>query len=324
MGIDPKTKYIKFTQKAGTDVPIFFQPWYLDIVCVRGTWNVVLYEEGDGLIVGFWVYFLIEKYGQKGIVMPPLTPYSGIWILPLSSIKKETQTKKIKTLIENLIKQIPEDVTLYTQSFPTQFTNALPFYWKKYTPTIRYTFVIEDLKSWTQKDMATNVRNKIQKASKSLTVEISQDRETLYDLVADIMEAKNIKLSLTRDMFYDLDNAVLQHRDRRILVVKDSTGHIHAATYILIDGDTAYMMLVGSDRNTRFNGAVPMAIYHSIIEVQGVVKHYDFEGSMLEALFDLFAGFGGELRPFLRIFKAKNMLWDILYRIKNYYDKGIR
>ncbi len=324
MSSDAKSKYIDLTQKSGSIIPVFFQPWYLDAVSVRGGWDVLLYEEGDGTIAGFWVYFLTRKYGRKGIIMPPLVPYSGIWIMPLTSTKQETQTKKTRTIIEYLLKQRMEDITLFTQSFHPYFKNALPFYWKKYTPTLRYTFIIESLKDWSIKHIATNIRNKIHKASKDLIAEISQDRETLYDLVYDILTAKGLKMALTREMFYKLDEAILQHRDRRIILVKDQNGLVHAATYILIDGNTAYMMMVGSDRKTRYNGAVPMAIYHSILEVQPLVNRYDFEGSMLESLFDLFAGFGGQLTPFIRIYKAQNVFWDILYRLKNQYDKGIR
>jgi len=321
---DAKSKYIALTQKSGSSIPVFFQPWYLDAVSTRGIWDVVLYEEGDGTITGFWVYFLTRKYGRRGIIMAPLVPYSGIWIMPLTSTKQESQTKKTRAIIEHLLKHSIDGITLFTQSFHPNFKNALPFYWQKYTPTLRYTFIIETLKDWCIKEVATNIRNKIQKASKDLTPEISQDRETLYNLVYDILTDKGLKMALTREMFYDLDDAVLQHRDRRIIMVKDEKGHVHAATYILIDGDTAYMMMVGSDRKTRFNGAVPMAIYHSILEVQPLVKRYDFEGSMLESLFDLFSGFGGQLTPFIRIYKAQNAFWDILYRLKNYYDKGIR
>jgi hypothetical protein len=323
-GQDSKIKYIEFALKEDTHIPVFFQPWYLDIVCVRGHWDVVLYEEGDGRIAGFWIYFITRKYGQKGIIMPPLTPYSGIWIAPLTSTKKETQTKKTKNIIDHLVRQIPGGMALYTQSFTPEFTNALPFYWEQYTLTLRYTFIVNNLGNWTLNNVATNIRNKIQKASKTLTAAISEDRQTLYDLVADIMNAKNMKLSLTRDMFYALDDAVVKYRSRKIIAVTDQEGHIHAATYIIVDGDTAYMMLLGSDRKTRHNGAVPLAIYHSMIEVSGHVKKFDFEGSMLESLFDLFSGFGGDLVPFIRVFKTKNVFWDVLYRLKNQYDKGIR
>ncbi len=291
---------------------------------MRGSWDVALYEEGDGNIAGFWVYFKTKKYGRKGIIMPPLTPYSGIWIMDLNTSKAETKTKKTKSIIEYLISQGQHDYTLYTQSFHPNFTNALPFYWKKFTPTIRYTFIINELKNWNLGQVATNIRNKINKASRDLVPLISDDREVLYDLVFGILAGKGLHMALSRSMFYNLDDAIQKHRSRKIIVVKDANGHIHAATYIIIDGDTAFMMMVGSDPQTRYNGAVPLAIFHSILEVQSQVKKFDFEGSMLESLFDLFAGFGGELTPFLRIYKAKNIFWDSLYRLKNYYDKGIR
>jgi hypothetical protein len=324
MYIKEKEKYHKFLEQTHAKVPVFFQPWYLDVVCCKGQWDVMLSEDGDKSIIGFWVYYSTEKYGQPCIIMPPLTPYSGIWIYASQSTKNETKNKKNLSIVKELLDKIPQNITLYTQSFHYSFQNGLQFYWKKYTQTVRYTFYIDQLKIWSINDISTNVRNKINKASRILKYEISQNRERLYDLVYHVIKDKGMNLTLTKDMFYALDDAILQHSDRRIIIVRDNSGYIHAATYIIIDNDTAYMMMVGSDRTTRQNGAVPLAIYHSIIEVQPLVKHFDFEGSMLESMFDLFAGFGGELKPYYRFYKAKNIFWDILYRIKNHYDKNIR
>lgn len=81
-------------------------------------------------------------------------------------------------------------------------------------------------------------------------------------------------------------------------------------------------MLIGSDVISRKNGAIPFLLYNTIIECRERVTCFDFEGSMLESLYDLFAGFGGKQIPYYRIYKAKNIFWEIAYRIKSHYDKS--
>ncbi len=324
MQFSSKKTYIHFLNNTNIEIPIFFQPWYLDIVCSNGKWDVIVCEDNSGFVLGFWVYYTTKKNWQPVITMPPFTPYAGIWICSLPSKKTVTKNKKTTSIIRHLIERFPKDKTFYSQSFHYSFQNGLPFYWAKYNQTVRYTFYIDQVKIWSINDISTNVRNKINKASRILKYEISQNREKLYDLVYHVIKDKGMNLTLTKDMFYALDDAILQHSDRRIIIVRDNSGNIHAATYIIIDKDCAYLMLLGSNLTTRHNGAASLAIYHSILEVQPLVKHFDFEGSMLESMFGLFAGFGGELKPYYRFYKAKNIFWDILYRIKNHYDKNIR
>lgn len=324
MSIKDKEKYRLFSESDDAKIPIFFKPWYLDIVCQKGSWDVILYEDGQEGIAGFLVYYTTVKYGRKGIIMPPLTPYSGVWLCNMNTTKIESQNKKSTSIIQKLIEGLPENISLYTQSFHSSFVNGLPFYWKKYTQTVRYTFFIEELKAWSIESIATNTRNKIRKASQNLIVETSDDTAALYQLVSQVMNDKGMQMTLTREMFFELDEAILKHSKRKIFIVKDHSGYIYAATYMVLDMDTAYLMMIGSDKNTRQNGAVPLAIYHSIVEAQLRVKHFDFEGSMLESIFDLFSGFGGVLKPYYRIYKAKNIFWDILYRLKNYNDQNIR
>jgi len=324
MQFSSKNTYIHFLNNTNIEIPIFFQPWYLDIVCSNGKWDVIVCEDNSGFVLGFWVYYTTKKNWQPVITMPPFTPYAGIWICSLPSKKTVTKNKKTTSIIRHLIERFPKDKTFYSQSFHYSFQNCLPLYWKKYIQTVRYTFYIDKLQDWSIKDIASNVRNIIKKASTNLHYEVSEDVEVLYKLFKQTIEAKKINLSFSQELFIELDNAVVKNSERRIIIIKDELGSIHAATYTIIDKDCAYLILLGSNLTTRHNGAASLAIYHSILEVQPLVKHFDFEGSMLESMFGLFAGFGGELKPYYRFYKAKNIFWDILYRIKNHYDKNIR
>lgn len=305
-------------------LPIFFDPEYLDIVCKSGNWDVILEKDNTDDIVGFLVYFTVKKYGKPAIIMPPLVPFSGIWLLPSKATKVETIYKSELSIIKKLEAAIPKDLAFYTQSHFYNFQNWLPFYWKGYTQTTRYSFRLEDLSKWNLSNVATNIRNKITKAQKTLSAKRIDNPDIVYEQVLSILTQKGIHLTLSKEMFLQLDNLLSSRSKRFILAAIDLQNQIHAVTYIIEDEGISYMMMIGSDVRFRQSGAIPFLIYHSIWETSKKNNVFDFEGSMLESLFDLFAGFGGTLKPYYRIYKAKNIFWDIAYRIKSYYDTSNR
>ena len=314
-----KQQYITWAASM-EDLPIFFRPWYLDEVCFNCVWNVILLTTDSEKNEGVLVYFTTKIYGHKVMIMPPLTPFGGIWIPPLSATKQVYKIRKESQIVSRLLEELPTDAVLYRQSFRYEFKNWLPFYWKGFEQTTRYTFIIPDLESWSLNDTATNVRNKINKASSFLSVSMDDDPEIVYLQTADVLNRKGIRLSWPEGFFTALDKAVCENAARLILTVKDAEQQVHASSYIIIDKDTAYLMMLGSDPALRQSGAIPLVIYHSILEASKQVNRFDFEGSCMESLFDLFSGFGGEMTPFHNIYRTKNMFWDIVYRLKSRND----
>ncbi len=314
-----KQRYITWADTLD-ELPIFFRPWYLDKVCTNGVWNAILSITDSGEIEGVLLYYTTKRYGRKTIIMPPLTPFGGIWLPPLSTTKQVYKIRKESQIARRLLSALPTDAVLYRQSFRYEFKNWLPFYWKGFEQTTRYTFIIPDLASWSLSDTATNVRNKINKASSFLSVSVEDNAEIVYRQTFDVLKKKGIRLSWPEGFFTELDQAICENAARLVLTVKDEQQRIHASSYIIIDKDTAYLMLLGSDPALRQSGAIPLVIYHSILEATKHVNCFDFEGSSMESLFDLFSGFGGEMTPFHNIYKTKNMFWDIVYRLKSRND----
>ena len=74
------------------DIPLFFQPWYLDIVRQNGTLDAAISLNKAGKIQGVLPYFLSSKYGISHITMPVLTPYLGPWLIYQQKKPKENQS----------------------------------------------------------------------------------------------------------------------------------------------------------------------------------------------------------------------------------------
>jgi hypothetical protein len=253
-----------------------------------------------------------------------LTPYGGIFIFANQASKQESSIKNEREIIIHLIDALPKNIVYYSQSFFYHFKNWLPFYWRRYLQTTRYSFVIDHLQSWNIEQVSSNIRNKIKKADQELKIITIDDPSIIYKQIYNVLYNKDIHLSLSLDTFLALDRWLKSEGKRLMLGAVDSQGNIHASIYLLFDLDKTYSLIIGSDISLRQSGAVPFVIYHAIKESSKRASAFDFEGSMLESLFDLFAGFGGTLTPYYRIYKAKNIFWDIAYRIKSYYDKSNR
>lgn len=315
MVVADKNTFIRWAAKQ-PQLPVFFQPWYLDAVCSNGQWQAHLYQNDKGTIEGVLVYYLTTKYKRQVINMPMLTPYSGIWMPPATAEKEVYKTRNINKIVAELAHSIPSDVVLYRQSFLPEFNNWMAFYWQRYFQTTRYTFVIEDLKQWSLNDAATNVRNKINKASALITITEDIPLEKVYQMADDILTQKGIQLQWKQDAFMRWDEVLNKHSKRFIVGAKDSDGRVHATAYVIVDQATAYLMILASDKVLRKSGAVPLVIYHAIMKAAKVATRFDFEGSMLASLFDLFSGFGGKLTPYHSIYKTKNLFWQLAYHYK--------
>lgn len=319
-----KEIYIGFCEKCADQLPVFYQPWWLDKVCVDGQWDVALSLDGESKVIGCLPYYITRKFGQKIISMPPLTPFAGILTFIDEDLKEVNKSKKEQKIIENLIQQLPQNITYFTQSFYYSFANWLPFFWKSYCQTTRYSYVIHNIKAWTPDNAAANVRNKINQAGKELQYREIDDPAVIYHLVNKGLKAKKIKIPLSLDGFMSFDQILSGKNQRKMLVAYDQNNQIHAGIYLVYDHLSVYNILLGSDPDLRKSGAVPFLLSKAIKASSSVVDRFDFEGSMLNSVNDLFAGFGSERVPYFRIFKFKNIFWELVYNIKNRNDKNNR
>ena len=75
------------------ELPLFFQPWWLDIVCGGAeNWGVLIAKnKKSDEVEGIFTYYSRKRLGLRGIDMPPLTPMMGPLIfLPDNSQKQHS------------------------------------------------------------------------------------------------------------------------------------------------------------------------------------------------------------------------------------------
>ena len=315
--INPKEKYIDLCAEDRT-VPLFMQPWWLDAVCKKGTWDVCLCEDKDGNINGVLVYYKVRLRGiLSAVVMPELTPHCGIWmkLKDKDKLKKHSIYTDTKKIIETLIPQIPR-VSLYHQKFNYALTDWQPFFWQGYTGEIHYSYTL-DLRD-TEKiyaDMKGSVRTAIKKAEKKITVEECENLNEFYSLCSKSLEKQGVKSQFLLSTLTSLDTVLKFRGLRKIFLARDAAGNAQGAVYIVFDDNnkSAHYLIGGSDPVLRQSGAVTLLLWHAILVAsENGYTLFDFEGSMIPNVENAFRNFGAALSPFFRITKAENKFLKIL------------
>ncbi|MEM1321918.1 MAG: GNAT family N-acetyltransferase [Bacteroidota bacterium] len=310
MSANNKEQYRKLCT-ARQELPLFFQDWWLDVCCGPKQWDVALAKDKAGHVLGIMPWFLGRNKGLKMLYMPPLTPYLGPWFFYPSGLKRQHSFEK--KVIAALVEQLP-DCAFFFQDCTLGFDNWLPFYWKGYKQTTRYTYVFDDLSDLDAIFLGLNssVRNKIRKAEKQLTITTVEDIEIFYQLNQKTFARQQMDAPHSLAFLRKLDKALEERAQRYIYIAKDAEGQAHAGLYLTWDRHTAYNLMLGADTQLRTSGAVQLLLWRAIQEAARRCLRFDFEGSMLPSVESLFRSFGARQQPYFRLYKGRNRLMLLL------------
>lgn len=301
--------YIRLCRNA-PDLPLFMQPWYLDAVCADGTWDAVVLEQAGQVVAGL-PYFLKKKWHWQYVAMPQLARMLGPYLLP------ELRTpKKEPSILEALIDQLPAGLAAFEQDFNYGAVNWLPFYWRGFRQTTRYSYVIDlsDMDAvW--ENLAPDYRNqKIPKARETLEVRTGLSLEHFLDVHDLSYERKGLDPPVSPEFMARLDDALAAHGCREIFYAADrNTGDIHSVAYLAWDAQSAWYLLAGDDPALRQSGAGILIAWEAIRYAHEVLKVpvFDFAGSMIRPIERVRRQFGAVQKPYFRVQKEWSVWWKI-------------
>ena len=229
-------------------ISLFQQPWWLNAVA-PGRWSAVEIYRGDELKARL-PYVVDRRMGLTLFRQSPLTPSLGPWVSP-SEGKYASQLARQKELYMDLIAQLPVH-DYFSQNFHCSVENWLPFYWKGFQQTTRYTYVIENLTHldhvWSE--FQENIRREIRKASKRLRVHSDYEIDKFLDVHELTFKRQGLLLPYSREFVHRIDTACSARSARKIFFAEDGGGRIHAAAYIVWDERCAYYLMGEEIRNS--------------------------------------------------------------------------
>jgi len=305
-----KEKYKVFCQKEA--IPLFSQPWWLDTVCGEKNWDVLLYEKGGKVVASFPYYK--KKRGMITLVtMPKLTQTLGPYIVYPKNQRYRNRLSWEKEVIQFFIERIPKVNYIGIQCHHT-FTNWLPFYWRGYEQTTKYTYIIDrkELTGDIDHLLETDVKRRRRKAEEAgVKVYRSDDVKSFYRLNEMTFSRQGKVIPYSFDFVENLYKVCKKYQSVEILLAQNKKAEIIAGAFLVHDKDTVYYLMGGMDSDKRDLGGMDMVLIESIKFALVNHKNFDFEGSMIESIERYFRNFGARQVPYFYIQKTNSMLLKI-------------
>jgi len=314
-----KDRYYKLCDEK-QNIPLFMQAWWLNAVCDNKNWCVLFYEKKNK-IIGVLVYYFVIKFGFKIIIQPQLTQSSGIWIdYPVNLTSYETLSLE-KVVMSNLIDQLNElSFSYYDQNFHPSITNWLPFFWKGFTQSTRYTYQIEDISDTDKcyQNFSYAKKKHISKASKNLSIDFELSGEMFYDELQQNLKTVHKAVYYSKELFLKLFTECKSRNQGCIVTARDNQLKIHAANFIVWDNNCTYNLVSTINQELKSSGASSLVVWEAIKLSSSKTKVFDFEGSMNENIENSFRQFGSIQKPYFRIRKYNSFIFKILFYIKKW------
>ena len=287
---------------------LFHKSWWLDAVAPN-QYTILSFEDKNG-IAAAWPLVSKKVMHMKISMLPQLTPRLGIMFRPNRKLKYAEQLSEEMRLTIDLIELMPKH-HFFSQHFNHQFGSWLPFYWKGFRQTTRYTYVIEDLSDldmlW--ENIRSNTRRVIRKAIKQdISVITDLELHQLLDLNEVTFRRQGLPLPYSRQYVERIDAACKEHGARKMFFAVDSQNRLHAAAYIVYDQKSAYYLIGGGNPDLRNSQGQSLVLWEAIKFASTVSESFDFEGSMHSNIEPFFRGFGGLQKPYMEITRGSPFL----------------
>jgi hypothetical protein len=311
-----KDLYRAFCADAPADFPIFMQDWYLDAVCEDGSWEAAVAFKGKRAVAVF-PYFLKQKWGYRYVVMPKMCRLMGPYIVP-----EYRGNRHEPGLLNDLIEGLPR-LAAFSQDFNYTAQNWLPFYWRGYRQTTRYSYVLDvrDLQQvW--ENIAPDYRNqKIPKAQQQVVVRSGDDLPVFMNVHNLSYQRRGLSAPLSPAFLQRLDAALQSRQARHIFFAEDlQSGAIHSVAYLIHDQHAAYYLMAGDDPALRQSGAGILTAWEAIrfTSERLQLPVFDFMGSMMHPIERVRRQFGATQKPYFRVEHARALPWKIR-QLKNFF-----
>jgi Acetyltransferase (GNAT) domain len=298
---------------------MYCKAWWLEATA-PGRWEVLLLQNTE-MIKAAWPLV----YNRKGnIVMPPLTQKLGVLFAPSSARYSKRLGEEI-ALCNQLLEEIPIQAAV-AQQFHEEFTNWLPFMWKGFKQTTKYTYIFDDLNNIADymSRMTNDCRQRIHKGAKELQVCEIDDLQLMYDVNSLTFKRQGAENPFSLELVERVHSACKMHAGARILIAKDTAGNIHACDYMVYDHRCAVSILQGADPRFRKGGAQRLLDWESINFAATVSAKFDFEGSVLVGVEPYNRGFGARQTPYYLLRRPSRWQTSIAIRERRLVARALR
>lgn len=257
-----------------------------------------------------------KKYGISYCFQLPWTQFGGVMLAPMD-LKPTSYFDKVKKITNAIIDIVDHSCTAIDINLSPNFDYPLPFLWRGYSLTPRYSYQIEFNELFeVEASYSAKTRNTIRKAN-DLGYEVSRMKD-IGDMVRMFREMVGKQVDHLGHVDYlKMENVArhLQQNDQALALEASLNGVVVGGVMIYIYKGIAIYPIGTVATEHRTSGVMSLLIHEAILEAQRrKCTVFDFEGSIHEDIERFFRGFGGRPVPYINI--RKSPFWLDLIRRK--------
>jgi hypothetical protein len=214
------------------------------------------------------------------------------------------------------------NIAFFSQHFHYSTTNWLPFLWKGFQQTTRYTYVLEDLTDLDGifNNFERDKRTWIRKGESSLKVGYDIPAKEFYGIHKQALTKQGFRINYSQDLLNNIFRAVYDHEQGKSIYCKDAQGNILGCLFIIWDEHTANFLISAFDPQYRKNGMGALLTWEAIKYAAARTKKCDFTGSVIETYERSYRAFGGIQTPYFNIQKTYSPLYMIHDGFRQFKD----
>ena len=289
-----KMQYSKLI-KLDPNIPVFFQPWFLDAVSPDCNWDVC----GNYIDRNKWgvhPYFLEKTDGIKAVCVPPLTQYMGPFVHIDNSINSPRHFSAEALILTGLLNEIQEKGNFYAQKWGPWQSNWLPAYHCRFNQSSRITFYVDGRQDYSvvKANYSSQVRNKLHNKN-GIAIREETAPSILYDMAVESLRKVDKKPKYSSQELERLIIACVKNEGGRQLVAYSATGHPLASVLLLEDNLNLYYYIAGEYAQFRGQNAPTLLVDECIQVACKKRKGFDFTGSMLPNVSKFYQSFGAQI-----------------------------
>jgi hypothetical protein len=298
------------------NLPVFLYDWWLDAVCGPDSWDVALVMHNSE-IAAFMPYYTKKVLFFNITTLPQLTQFLGPWINYPNDLKNSNKPEFEKKLMNELICQLPK-FDHFEQNFHFSVENWLPFYWKGYEQTTRYTYIIEDLEHTDNilNNFTPSKRKNINKASELVEIKFDLPSDEFYEHHRTTLAKQGLKISYGEDTFRKIYDSAYKNGSGKTVYAVDKNGIIHSSLFVVWSKYSAYDLISSIDPDHKNSESASLLVWEMIKFLSKKTYRFDFEGSMIESVERSFRQFGTVQKAYFNISRSNSLSYRIFRSLR--------